>query len=142
MACTMTTRLLGFVKNAIIAALFGATGEADVLNAVFNIPNTFRKLMAEGALSSAFIPVLSELVVRDGGPSGGHAAGRLFREVITFLLVVLVPLLALAVVFPRQGVELFTRTTSRKVATAAMVPPAAMRAASKDREESTVSIFR
>ncbi len=112
MACTMTTRLLGFVKNAIIAALFGATGEADVLNAVFNIPNTFRKLMAEGALSSAFIPVLSELVVRDSGPSGGHAAGRLFREVITFLLVVLVPLLALAALFPRQGVELFTEFDS------------------------------
>jgi len=52
--------------------------------------------------------VLSELVVKDGGPSGGHAAGRLFREVVTFLLVVLVPLLALAGIFPRQGVELFT----------------------------------
>jgi len=112
MACTLTTRLLGFVKNAIIAALFGATGEADVLNAVFNIPNTLRKLMAEGALSSAFIPVLSELVVRKEG-SAGHAAGRLFGEVVTFLLVALVPPLVLAGFFPREAVGLFTEFESR-----------------------------
>jgi putative peptidoglycan lipid II flippase len=117
MACTMTTRLLGFVKNAIIAALFGATGEADVLNAVFNIPNTLRKLMAEGALSSAFIPVLTELQARENasgtaaraaGDGRPNAAGRLVADVVAFLLVVLVPVTALAGFFPSQAVRLFT----------------------------------
>ena len=56
MGCTLLSRLLGFVKIVIIGAVFGASGKADVLNAVFAVPNNLRKLMAEGALSSSFIP--------------------------------------------------------------------------------------
>ena len=51
MLCTMLSRILGFVKIVLIGAVFGGSGKADVLNAVFNIPNNLRKLMAEGALS-------------------------------------------------------------------------------------------
>jgi peptidoglycan biosynthesis protein MviN/MurJ (putative lipid II flippase) len=47
MACTLLSRLLGFVRIAVIGALFGASGTADVWNAVFTIPNNLRKLMAE-----------------------------------------------------------------------------------------------
>ena len=64
MACTLLSRLLGFVRIAVIGALFGASGTADVWNAVFTIPNNLRKLMAEGALSSAFIPSLSLWALR------------------------------------------------------------------------------
>ena len=58
MGATFVSRLLGFARIAVIGAVFGASGEADVLNVVFNIPNNLRKLMAEGALSSSFIPTL------------------------------------------------------------------------------------
>ncbi len=109
----MTTRLLGFVKNAIIAALFGATGEADVLNAVFNIPNTLRKLMAEGALSSAFIPVLSELVVREDRQGGRPRRGAPLPRGRDFPARDARPAAGPGrPLFPRQAVGLFTEFES------------------------------
>ncbi len=104
MLCTMATRLLGFVRNALINAIFGASGNADVLHAVFTIPNNFRKLLAEGALSSAFIPVLSKTIVDD---STGNSAKRLARNIITFQFVFLIPILALSVIFADPIIELF-----------------------------------
>ncbi len=103
MLCTMATRLLGFVRNALINSIFGASGYADVLHAVFTIPNNFRKLLAEGALSSAFIPVLSKIIVND---PEGNSAKRLTRNIITFQLIILIPLLTLAVVFADPIIEL------------------------------------
>ncbi len=104
MACTLLARALGFVRNIIIAALFGATGSADVLNAVFNIPNNFRKLLAEGALSSAFIPVLSQALIRD---PEGNTARKLVGNILTFQLIVLIPLMTLSVVFARPIISVF-----------------------------------
>jgi putative peptidoglycan lipid II flippase len=101
MACTLLSRLLGFARIAVIGALFGASGTADVWNAVFTIPNNLRKLMAEGALSSAFIPSLSASLVED---RSGAEARLITRKVITLQLVILVPLVALCALFSRQVV--------------------------------------
>jgi putative peptidoglycan lipid II flippase len=94
MVCTFLSRIFGFVRIAVIGAIFGASGEADVLNAVFTIPNNLRKLMAEGALSSAFIPVLSKSLVKDPTETP-----KIVRNIISFQLAVLVPLLLLSVIF-------------------------------------------
>ncbi len=102
MGATFVSRLLGFARIAVIGAVFGASGEADVLNVVFNIPNNLRKLMAEGALSSAFIPTLSSSLVRD--PSQRDAR-RVFSGILGFQLVVLVPILVLSVVFSLEIVN-------------------------------------
>lgn len=102
MLSTLGSRVLGFVRIAVIGAVFGASGRADVLNLVFTIPNNLRKLTAEGALSSAFIPVLSQAIVED--PSGEESRG-LVRTIYTFQLVVLVPLMVLSVVFARPIVN-------------------------------------
>ena len=101
MACTLLSRLLGFLRIAVIGALFGASGIADVWNAVFTIPNNLRKLMAEGALSSAFIPSLSKALVED---ETGREAMQITRKVISLQLLILVPLVALCAVFARQVV--------------------------------------
>jgi putative peptidoglycan lipid II flippase len=98
MGCTMTTRILGFIRNAVIAAIFGTTVSADIINAVFNIPNNFRKLLAEGALSAAFIPVLSETLVTRPDSS---AARRLVRNIMSLQILILVPLLIVFTVFSR-----------------------------------------
>ena len=75
MACTAGSRLFGYVRQALFSYYFGASGAADSLNAVFNIPNNLRKLFAEGAFSSAFIPVLSSTIEEDPwGP--GRASSR------------------------------------------------------------------
>lgn len=103
MLCTLVTRLLGFVRNALINAIFGAGGKADVLHAVFAIPNNFRKLLAEGALSSAFIPVFSKTIVDD---STGESSKRLARNIITFQLLILIPVVVLSAVFADPIIEL------------------------------------
>ncbi len=96
MASTLVSRLLGFVRIAVIGALFGASGDADVLNLVFNIPNNLRKLLAEGALSSAFLPVLSRSHLEDPGGAGSRT---LVSQLIGFQLLILLPLLVLSTVF-------------------------------------------
>ena len=100
MGITTVSRLLGFVRQAAVNAVFGASGSADVLNAVFNIPNNLRKLLAEGALSSAFIPVLSQ-TSNDPQARKAGAPQDIVRSLLTFQGLVLIPLLVLSVVFAR-----------------------------------------
>lgn len=57
---TMFSRILGLVRDIVIAKLFGSTVAADAFFVAFKIPNLFRRLFAEGAFSQAFIPVLTE----------------------------------------------------------------------------------
>jgi len=105
MACTLGSRLLGFVRTALVSAFFGASGVADVLNAVFSIPNNLRKLMAEGALSSAFIPQLSRNIVND---KTGQKARDLSRNIIGFQLIILIPLTFISILFAPAVIRIFT----------------------------------
>lgn len=57
---TMLSRVLGLVRDVVIAGYFGASGSADAFFVAFKIPNFLRRLFAEGAFSQAFVPVLSE----------------------------------------------------------------------------------
>lgn len=57
---TLLSRVLGLVRDVVVANLFGAGGGADAFFVAFKIPNFFRRLFAEGAFSQAFVPVLSE----------------------------------------------------------------------------------
>ncbi len=106
MLCTAGSRLFGYVRQALFSYYFGASGAADAMNAVFNIPNNLRKLFAEGAFSSAFIPVLSTAIEED--PSGERPRA-LVRTLVAFLLLVLLPLVGLSLAFPRFFVELLLR---------------------------------
>lgn len=57
---TMLSRVLGLIRDVVIANFVGATVAADAFFVAFKIPNFFRRLFAEGAFSQAFVPVLSE----------------------------------------------------------------------------------
>lgn len=57
---TMVSRVLGFVRDVVIAMIFGADAATDAFFVAFKIPNFFRRLFAEGAFSQAFVPVLAE----------------------------------------------------------------------------------
>jgi putative peptidoglycan lipid II flippase len=106
MVCTAGSRLFGYVRQALFSYYFGASGAADALNAVFNIPNNLRKLFAEGAFSSAFIPVLSSTIEED--PSGARPR-RLASNLAAFLIMVLLPLVGLSLMFPRLFVDTLLR---------------------------------
>ncbi len=57
---TMLSRILGLIRDMVVANFFGAGAGADVFFLAFKIPNFFRRLFAEGAFSQAFVPVLAE----------------------------------------------------------------------------------
>ena len=95
---TFLSRILGFVRDIVIARLFGAGLGADVFFVAFKIPNFLRRLFAEGAFSQAFIPVLAEYRHRGDrdlkeliANTSGTLAGMLF--VITAIGVLAAPIL-------------------------------------------------
>ncbi len=81
---TLISRIFGYIKDMILAKYFGATGTSDIFFVAFRIPNLLRDLVAEGSMSSAFIPVLTESQTKNGKDD----ANRLVRA--TFLLVLIV----------------------------------------------------
>jgi putative peptidoglycan lipid II flippase len=103
MICTFVSRILGFVRMFVIGAVFGDKGPSDVVNGVFNLPNNLRKLFAEGALSSAFIPTLSSAVSQD---LSGERPRKITRNLFAFLLTLLIPIVIAAVLFAEPVVHL------------------------------------
>ena len=67
----MLSRLLGLLRDVVLANLIGANGNADAFFVAFKIPNFLRRLFAEGAFAQAFVPVLA-----DTREKGGQAAVR------------------------------------------------------------------
>src|SRR5215204_2828011 len=82
-AATMTSRILGVVREQVLAALFGAGNAMDAYNVAYRIPNLVRDLFAEGAMSSAFVPTFTRHLAQSGKPS----AWRLANNVINGLIV-------------------------------------------------------
>ncbi|MDR0765299.1 MAG: murein biosynthesis integral membrane protein MurJ [Synergistaceae bacterium] len=72
MAGTLTSRVLGLLREVLTAACFGATRALDAYNVAYTLANLSRQLLAEGALSASFVPVFSRLIARDG-PDGARA---------------------------------------------------------------------
>ena len=79
---TFISRVLGFTRDMIFAFYFGATGVSDTFFQAFKIPNLLRELLAEGSMSAAFVPVLTEYRQRQGE----EEAVRLVRITFTFIL--------------------------------------------------------
>ena len=63
---TLISRILGFVRDLVVARVFGADAATDAFFVAFRIPNLMRRLFAEGAFSLAFVPVLSEYRTQRG----------------------------------------------------------------------------
>ena len=80
-AMTLLSRILGFVRDTVIARAFGAGLMTDAFFVAFKIPNLLRRLFAEGAFSQAFVPILSEYKTRRGAEETrllvDHVAGML-----------------------------------------------------------------
>ncbi len=99
---TFLSRILGFVRDMIIAALFGAMSSADAFFVAFRIPNLLRRLTAEGAMTAAFVPVFT-----DSYHTEGKKPAFLFAcNVITILTIILVFLVAIGEVFTEKLVAL------------------------------------
>jgi putative peptidoglycan lipid II flippase len=99
----MASRILGLVRDQVLASMFGAGSAMDAFNVAFRIPNLVRDLFAEGAMSAAFVPVFMRQLA-----SGERAAAwRLGNNVINALLVVTGILVIGGMVFARPLVTAF-----------------------------------
>lgn len=113
---TMLSRVLGLVRDVVLANLLGAAPNADAFFVAFKIPNFLRRLFAEGAFSQAFVPVLTE--TRE---QGSHEAVRhLVDRVAGVLGGSLFVLTALAMVMAPWVALLFAPGFSRDVAKLAL----------------------
>jgi len=99
----MTSRILGVVREQVLAALFGAGNAMDAYNVAYRIPNLVRDLFAEGAMSSAFVPTFT----RHLATAGKESAWRLANYVINGLIVITGLLVIVGIVFAEPLVELF-----------------------------------
>ncbi|MBA2689964.1 MAG: murein biosynthesis integral membrane protein MurJ, partial [Burkholderiales bacterium] len=90
---TLLSRITGFIREMLIARIFGAGLYTDAFFVAFRIPNLLRRLFAEGAFSQAFVPVLAEYKAKQG-----FAATRLLVDhVATLLAIVLFVVSAIGV---------------------------------------------
>ena len=98
---TLVSRVLGFVRDLLVAGLFGAGMYADAFFVAFRIPNLLRSLVAEGAMSAAFVPVFSGELVK-----GQEQARRAMQITTGFLLIVTCALSIAGIFLARPLVEL------------------------------------
>jgi len=108
---TIASRVLGLLREQVRAHYLGTSLASDAFGLAFQIPNLLRRLVAEGAMSAGFIPVLSEVEERDGRPAAIKFANRYFNLV----LMVLSGITALGMLGSAAIVALFVLVGGRSV---------------------------
>ncbi len=95
---TLISRILGFVRDIMIAHHFGTGPVADAFFAAFKLPNVFRRMFAEGAMQSAFIPLYAGLLTKEGEDN----AAAFSRRVLFYLSLTLLVVTVLVTGFARE----------------------------------------
>jgi putative peptidoglycan lipid II flippase len=85
---TLASRILGLVRDILMARYFGAARTADVFYISFMIPNLFRRLVAEGALTISFIPVYTESLIHDGKDESLKLAQKVMTVQAFFMIII------------------------------------------------------
>jgi putative peptidoglycan lipid II flippase len=105
-AATMASRILGLVRDQVLASFFGASATIamDAYYVAFRIPNLLRDLFAEGAMSAAFVPTFTSYLTT----RGKNEALRVGNNVVNAIVVILGVLVILGVIFTDPLVRLLT----------------------------------
>ena len=83
---TMVSRVLGLVRDQLTAAVFGASAIGSAFVIAFQIPNLFRRLLGEGALTAAIVPVLADKSVKDGKLASFGFLNFVLRKVLPWMV--------------------------------------------------------
>ena len=106
---TMASRILGLLRDQVLAYFFGAGNAMDAFNVAFRIPNLVRDLFAEGAMSAAFVPTFTRTLTLRGKDEGW----RLGNLAVNGLLIATGALVVLGIVFARPLVDLLAGDFAR-----------------------------
>jgi putative peptidoglycan lipid II flippase len=85
---TLLSRLFGFVRDALMAAVLGISPISDAFNAAFRFPNLFRRLFAEGAFNTAFVPMFATALEEQGHDGARELASRIMSWLVAAILIV------------------------------------------------------
>src|SRR5467141_2691389 len=85
---TLTSRVLGMVREMVYASFMGTGWVASAFFLAFQIPNLFRRLLGEGALTAAFIPIFKEKEKREGEKAMWDAANAVISGLVVFTCLV------------------------------------------------------
>jgi len=88
-AATFSSRILGFIRDMVLARLFGATASADAFFVAYRVPNLLRELFAEGSMSAAFIPVFTEYHTRRTKREAWELASAMFATLLTIVTLIM-----------------------------------------------------
>src|SRR6185312_10049367 len=91
---TLLSRITGFARDIVLAAILGAGPIADAFFVALRLPNHFRAIFAEGAFNAAFVPTYARIRTQSGADPSKLFADRIF----TLLFVVQAVLLAVALI--------------------------------------------
>ncbi|MCG6114973.1 MAG: murein biosynthesis integral membrane protein MurJ [Mesorhizobium sp.] len=103
---TLLSRMLGFVREMMMAAALGTGPVADAFYAAFQFPNTFRRIFAEGAFNAAFVPLFAKEVEANGMDGARRFSEEVFGVLFSILIVLTVlmqlsmPLLVATIIAP------------------------------------------
>ena len=100
---TMASRVLGFIRDMLMAALIGAGPIADAFFVANKLPNLFRRLFGEGAFNAAFVPEFAGLLATDGR----EAARRFAQEAIAVMAFWLGVVMIMGEIFMPQIMRVF-----------------------------------
>ncbi len=92
---TLLSRITGFARDVVMAAVLGAGGLMDVFTVAFRLPNHFRAIFGEGAFNAAFVPAFARIRTQEGPEAAGLFQGR----ILSLLVLSQILLLALALAF-------------------------------------------
>jgi putative peptidoglycan lipid II flippase len=84
---TMLSRILGFARDMLVAAMLGTGLVADAFFVAFKLPNFFRRLFAEGAFNAGFVPLFSGILEREGKPAAETFAEQALAVLLATLFI-------------------------------------------------------
>ena len=92
---TLVSRVLGYLRDMVVASYFGASAVADTFYVAYRIPNLLRRLLGEGALVASFVPVYTDYIER----KTPEEQKKFLDTVITVLTLILIVLTILGIIF-------------------------------------------
>src|SRR6185369_15411755 len=102
-ALTIVSRIFGYIRDSRVAFLLGAGTAADAYTTAYRIPNLLRRLVGEGAISAAFIPIFSRYLAKDREDDAWEFANTMLTAITIFLTVITIA----GIVFSPLVVRLF-----------------------------------
>jgi putative peptidoglycan lipid II flippase len=94
-SATLISRVLGYVRDAMVAAMFGGGLVTDAFYAAFKVPNLLRRFLGEGSLTAAFVPVFTDVENK----KGREEANYFLNSLMLGLIIIILMLVSLGIIF-------------------------------------------